>query len=283
MCYRNFNSWINSYKDNIYSYDYYVDFDKIYKQIINMKLELSLLNSLVGSKNIEEDFKQVIDSYPKVIQVIPLLMAVLSNEINILDRDNSYRFNFHTKNYSLNDYIKFMRDTRLFDLFENHIISNIYDYTLGVCVGLNTISRKNRSGYLMNQIVDKHIENAGFILNLNWFKELSIEEMETKFKVDLSFLSINKYIRFDYVLRKNSKIYLIETNYFNNVGSKFSEIINRNMDISKKCEKSNNINFIWIVDGFCLKSNERKLEIAFKEMKFLYNLSDLENGVLSML
>ena len=38
-------------------------------------------------------------------------------------------------NYSLDEYIKFLRNSGIFDLLENHLISNLYDYVTGVEVG----------------------------------------------------------------------------------------------------------------------------------------------------
>ena len=42
-----------------------------------------------------------------------------------------------------------MEHTGLFDLLENHIISNLVDYATGVETGLDSNGRKNRGGHLM--------------------------------------------------------------------------------------------------------------------------------------
>ena len=51
---RNFEEWINQFKFSISGYDYYVDFKKVYDNVKNIKIELKILESLVGSENIEE-------------------------------------------------------------------------------------------------------------------------------------------------------------------------------------------------------------------------------------
>ena len=53
---RNFNDWLSKFKASISDYTYYVDFEKIYKNVDKVKVELNILNSLIGSKNIEEEF-----------------------------------------------------------------------------------------------------------------------------------------------------------------------------------------------------------------------------------
>ena len=120
---RNFKEWLSKFKSSISNYEYYVDFNKIYANVDKIKVELNILNSLIGSKNIEEDFKNIIFKYPETLECIPVLLAVRSNEIFIKDEVNEYLFKFNKMVYSIDDYIKFMNETGLFDLLENHLIS----------------------------------------------------------------------------------------------------------------------------------------------------------------
>ena len=50
---RDFTKWLSSFRDSIATYSYYVDFEKIYDNVENIKIELNILNSLIGSKNIK--------------------------------------------------------------------------------------------------------------------------------------------------------------------------------------------------------------------------------------
>ena len=92
---RNFNEWFSKFKSSISNYSYYVNFDKIYEQADKYKVELNILNSLIGSKNIEEDFENIIVKYPETLEVIPMLLAVRSNEIFIKDKTDEYLFKFN--------------------------------------------------------------------------------------------------------------------------------------------------------------------------------------------
>ena len=85
---RDFNQWISKFKSSISNYSYYVDFEKIYKSAEKYKVELNILNSLIGSKTIEEDFQNIIIKYPETLEVVPMLLAVRSNEIYIKDKTN---------------------------------------------------------------------------------------------------------------------------------------------------------------------------------------------------
>ena len=92
---RDFNNWLSAFRDSIADYGYYIDFEKVHKNVDSIKVELNILNSLIGSRNIEKDFEKLITDYPNVLKCIPLLLAVRANEIYAMDKDGafSYRFN----------------------------------------------------------------------------------------------------------------------------------------------------------------------------------------------
>ena len=83
---REFNKWLDNMKSSINGYDYYVDFPKVYANIDAIKVELNIMNSLIGSKNIETDFMTLLEKYPEILKCIPTLLAVRQNEIYAQDR-----------------------------------------------------------------------------------------------------------------------------------------------------------------------------------------------------
>ena len=76
---------------------------------------------------------------------------------------------FGQMNYAPEQYAVLMRETGLFELLENHLVSNLIDYALGVEVGLNSNGRKNRGGHLMEDLVESFIKKGRFILSLRAF------------------------------------------------------------------------------------------------------------------
>lgn len=282
---RDFNQWINNFKSSISNYGYYVDFAKIYKLAEKYKIELNILNSLIGSKNIENEFRNIIIKYPATLEVIPMLLAVRSNEIFVKGLANEYLFKFNKLVYSVNDYVKFMKETGLFDLLQNHIINNLYDYLLGVEVGLDSNGRKNRGGHLMENLVEKYIQKAGFQKNVNYFKEMYTSEIEYKWKIDLSILKgeIKATKRWDYVIKTNDQIYVIETNFYSTQGSKLNETARSYELIANKIKEINGLTFIWITDGTGWKHAKLPLNETFNVLDTLYNINDLDNGVLEHL
>ena len=78
-----------------------------------------MLNSLLGSKNIEEDFINLVTKYPEVLKCIPILLAVRNMEIPAMDEEGAFIYNFKKINQNLEQYIVFMNKTGLFDLLAN--------------------------------------------------------------------------------------------------------------------------------------------------------------------
>ena len=279
---RNFNEWLGKFKTSISDYSYYVDFEKIYKNVDKVKVELNILNSLIGSQNIEEDFKNILIKYPETLECIPLLLAVRSSEIFVKDSLKEYLFNFNKMVYSIDDYIKFMTESGLFDLLQNHIINNLYDYVLGIEVGLDSNGRKNRGGHLMENLVEKYIIKAGYKKNVNYFKEMYLSDIEKKWNLDLSPMSGNKISskRFDFVIKTPNQVYVIETNFYASNGSKLNETARSYKMLAEESKKVKGVTFVWFTDGIGWKNARKNLEETFNEMDTIYNISDLENGII---
>jgi len=282
---RNFNEWLSKFKTSISDYTYYVDFEKIYKNVDKVKVELNILNSLIGSQNIEEEFQNILIKYPETLECIPLLLAVRSQEIFIKDEMNEYLFKFDKMIYSIDDYIKFMRESGLFDLLQNHIINNLYDYVLGVEVGLDSNGRKNRGGHLMENLVESYIIKAGFIKNETYFKEMYLSDIEKKWNLDLSAMSGNDTStkRFDFVIKTDNQVYVMETNFYASGGSKLNETARSYKMLAEESKKVDGVTFIWFTDGTGWLSARKNLEETFNELETIYSIDDLENGILNKL
>ena len=282
---RNFNEWLSKFKTSISDYTYYVDFEKIYKNVDKVKVELNILNSLIGSKNIEEEFQNILIKYPETLECIPLLLAVRSREIFIKDQMNEYLFKFDKMIYAIEDYIRFMRESGLFDLLQNHIINNLYDYVLGIEVGLDSNGRKNRGGHLMENLVEEYIEKAGYKKDVSYFKEMYLSDIEKKWNLDLSAMSGNNVStkRFDFVIKTDNQVYVIETNFYSSGGSKLNETARSYKMLAEESKKVNGVTFIWFTDGIGWLSARKNLEETFNEMETIYNIVDLENEILGKL
>lgn len=283
MSKRDFNKWLATFRSSISDYGYYVDFPKIFRNVDKVKVELNILNSLIGSKDIESEFKSLLARYPEVMTCIPLLLAVRSNEIYAMDEDGTYLYQFNKVNYSIDQYVVFMRKTGLFDLLQKHIISNIIDYATGVETGLDSNGRKNRGGHLMENLVERFIVKAGFKRDLNYFKEMYIHEIIDKWNIDLSAISNQGKMekRFDYVVKTDKMIYGIETNFYGSGGSKLNETARSYKTLAIESDAIKGFTFVWFTDGKGWYSARHNLEETFDIMQHIYCIKDLEDGIVT--
>lgn len=279
---KNFNEWFSTFRESIANYHYYVDFDTSYKNLNKFKIELNILNSLVGSKNIEDDFKMLVSKYPEVLKAIPILLAKRESEIYCQDDNGKFKYNFKKQNYSIEQYCYFMRETGLFELLSNRIVKDLIDYVLGVEVGLDTNARKNRGGHLMENLVEKFIIEAGFVKGKTYFKELKIKPLEKLTGLSLDSLSNSgKTVkRFDFVIIQNGITYAIETNFYNSSGSKLNETARSYKTLALKSKDIPNFKFVWITDGLGWVDARHNLEETFDVLDTIYNIKELEDGIL---
>ena len=280
---RDFAEWLLTFTDSIANYKYYIDFETIYKNAEIYKIELNMMNSLIGSENIEQDFENLIHKYPEVLKCIPTLLAVRQTEIIVLDDEgNKFEYNFKNMNYNVEQYTVFMRETGLFDLLEKHLINNLYDYVLGVECGLNSNARKNRGGHLMENLVEKFIQRAGFTKDKTYFKEMYLQDIERRWKLDMSFISNKNQAtkRFDFVIKTDKCIYGIETNFYASGGSKLNETARSYKMIAEEAKRVVGFEFVWFTDGMGWISARNNLRETFDNMEHIYNIADMKNGIM---
>lgn len=279
---RDFNNWLSGFRESIADYGYYINFEKVHRNVDNIKIELNILNSLIGSKNIEQDFENLVDKYPEVLKCIPLLLAVRANEIYAIDSEGEFTYNFKKPNLSVEQYKVFMRKTGLFDLIENHIVNNLVDYATGVETGLDSNGRKNRGGHLMENLVESFIKKAGFIKDKTYFKEMYIHQITEKWNIDLSAISNQGKTekRFDYVVKTPNMIYGIETNFYGSGGSKLNETARSYKTLALETDTIDGFTFVWVTDGKGWTSARHNLEETFDVMEHVYNIKDIEDGII---
>ena len=285
MTSRNFNTWLSSFRYSIADFGYYIDFAKVYKNVDSIKIELNILNSLIGSKNIESDFESLIAKYPETLKCIPILLAVREYEIFAGENGDVKLYTFNKQINTIEDYKLFMRKTGLFDLLSNHIINNLDDYVTGVETGLDSNGRKNRGGHQMEDLVESYIQKAGFKRDVSYFKEMYVSEVSRKWNIDLSAVSNQGKMekRWDFVVKTDNCIYLIETNFYGSGGSKLNETARSYKTIATEMKNVKGAKFVWFTDGAGWKSAARNLEETFDVLDDIYSINDMQNGIMKEL
>ena len=288
---RNFDTWLDSFRNSIATYGYYIDFEKVHHNVGAIKVELNILNALIGSANIKADFEALLKKYPEVLPCIPLLLAVRLKEkdskIYCQDENGGYLYEFDNKKLdpliSFEQYSYFMEKTGLFDLLQNHVIHNLVDYVTGVETGLDSNGRKNRGGHLMEDLVEGFIQQAGFVKGETYFKEMYIHEITDTWGVNLSAISNQGKMekRFDFVVKTNVMIYGVETNFYGSSGSKLNETARSYKTLALESDSIPDFTFVWFTDGKGWTKARHNLEETFDVMEHIYNIADLENNIIN--
>lgn len=295
---RDFNELMLSLKKSITPADFFVDFPKVYVNIKEYELHLNILNTLIGKENIEEEFADLIRQYPEVMRSIPILLATHEHKFNIINaptadmlksiKDKNFKFleekficyDFEAIDHPIEDYAEFLKSSGLFDLISNRKIKNLVDYAIGIEVGLDSNSRKNRSGKIMEDVVEEFFKLAG----IPYQTQMKYKDIDEQYETNLC--SIGKSTKkFDFVFRspKNNELIVMEVNCYGTQGSKPNETAKSYIELNDKIKAMNGVKFVWITDGNGWNSSRLNLEDAYDNIEHLYTIKDLEDGILNKL
>jgi type II restriction enzyme len=268
----------------IQNLSFFVNWEKVYKGVETYKIELGILNSLCGSKNIINDFKIILNRYPEVVNVFSLLIGVRGDKIQILkDTEGDFfefvNYEFKKKlklsNDDINKFVVFFEETGLFNFIQNKGIQSLKDYSYGVEVGLDTNGRKNRGGSTMELLVEKLINPILLSHNCSFIVQGTQKEVYKKWGLHLPLDKSNRIV--DFIINKNGKLIWVETNFYSGGGSKLKSTAGEYKDLFHFCRK-NNIEFIWITDGNGWESTRRPLKETFELTDYLLNLNMVKTG-----
>lgn len=293
MSQRSFEAWLGQFKKTIYDFDYYVDFQKVYEHVDEIENELNLLNGLVGKPDPEEKFRKLMKQYPEIRKALPILIAIRGTELEIFHKGKSLFYNFGRNPNTVDEYALLMRETGLFDMFAHHIIGDVKDYVSGVEVGMDTNARKNRGGHAMEGFIGGAIEAAGFKPGRITRKASGVYDSE----VYLSYLSQqfpnldldpianddNADKRFDFVVKTDKCLYGIEVNFYSGGGSKLNETARSYKELALATKDIKGFKFVWFTDGGGWKSAKRNLKETFLVLDDVYNIAEIEQGVMRKL
>ena len=285
----NFQNLIQTFQTSIFSWDYFSNFEKIKENTFEVKVQLNILNSLLGEKNIEEKFLELVKKYPEIRKVLPILIAtraekfkdfsILTNKKNLVSEYQTDLFD-DKKELEEEKILIFFRETWLKELFENKYISNLNDYVFGVETGLDSNARKNRTGDLMEDLVEEFVKELCKQKGFDYKEQATAKFIKENWWVKVK--SDKSSRRFDFAIFDNKKkqVYLLEVNYYGWGWSKLKAVAWEFAGLYDFMQKQN-IPFFWITDWLGWYTTSKPLEEAYNKMDGnIYNLEMLKEGVL---
>lgn len=279
-----FKELVGSLSSTINTYDFFVDWKKVDENLKKIETELNILNYLLGKTNFKEEFCNLVKKYPEVIKIIPILLAVRNKNLFILDKDAKvieYSFKKSKINdEEINKIYDFVQKTRLSDLFITGKIKNLVDYVFGIEVGLDTNARKNRTGKIMEGLIEQKLCNLKKLdKSIDFISQASVSDVRKKWNFDLYIEKAEKRFDFAVFLPKKRKLFLIEVNYYKTQGSKLKSTAGEYRYLNDFLLKQN-VNLIWITDGLGWRKTKNDLHETFLNNKYVLNLNLVKQGYL---
>ena len=281
---KDFNNLISTFKSSIKTWDYFVNWKKVFSNSSDLEISLNKLNYLLGKDNLEVEFKKLYSSNPDIVKALPVLLAVRENKLEVFDKvtKNSDFFDFSGKEQDPEKYYEFLDKSGLARLFQKDGIKNLVDYVMGVEVGLDSNGRKNRGGSLMEEIVGTFISDFCNKNGFEYMAQARATNIKSKWGVDVKIDKSERSFDFAVYNPKNKKIKLFETNFYNGGGSKLKAVCGEFKSLYSEL-KEQNIEFIWITDGLGWHTTKRPLEETYNHNEYVFNLNMLEAGALDKL
>ena len=263
-----FNLFLSQLSKTNATLDYFVDFNKVTRNVHKIAIKLNQLNYLIGKENIEEAINELYEENPKVFEVLDILIAERNKKTKTFN-NNGIIVSLESYFSSPKGILEYIRKTGLAEVFKNKEITNLVDYVFGIEVGLDTNARKNRGGDNMSKAVSLIFDREGI-----YYKK----EVNSTLFLDIESLGVDVK-RFDFVIKTKKKTYLIETNFYNTGGSKLNEVARAYSEVAPKINQYENYEFVWITDGQGWLSAKNKLEEAYNTIPSVYNLTTLSEFV----
>lgn len=280
------NLFLETLLETNFEHQFFVDWEKIKEKVQKYAIELNILNALIKNSHFKEALKIILVRYPEVLPCLPLLLAVreirlrvandfLAKKVRVIDYDFSVR---KLSAEEVDQVVEFVSKSGLEDFLCNLASSSLTDYLSGVEVGLDSNARKNRSGRMMELLIEKMLERA---INKIRIKRIIKQARFSDLKRENYFIPPELMKRkADFILiRENNKMINIETNFYNVSGSKPQEIVDAYINRQEELKKLK-INFIWITDGPGWKSSKSQIKKALEKIDFVLNTHFVRAGLL---
>ncbi len=275
--------------NSITYWDYFVNWEKVLGNVRDLEIDLNTLNYLIGKEDIENEFKYLFKRHPSLIRLIPVLLACREKSFRILTDFTAGQFTYEDFDFGIIRQInedeidkvyRFVQNTGLLQLFTQKTIKNVVDYVIGVEVGLDSNGRKNRGGTTMEKIVEALLKPICARNRLDYMIQASADKIKNNWGINLRVDKSTR--RFDFAIRYDNSLCLIETNYYGSGGSKLKATAGEYKALHDFLSADGH-KFIWITDGAGWASTLKPLEETFNHIDCILNLDMVCKGILERL
>ena len=285
-----FSFLVEQLKPGNTTWSYFVNWQKVFANTGKIEPLLKSLNHLVGKGDFDEEFRLLVRRQPEIAQVIPELLRMIRKSKKHFQILTDYSggtlvyedFDFSGQALSEEDVekcLRFVQETGLKDLLTSQKIKNLVDYMIGLEVGIESHTRKNRGGRIMENIVEIFVKEACLNSDSQYQTQVNAEAIKKEFQYDIPRKKTSQY--YDFAIFNGVDLFIIETNFYNDTGSKLKatagEYQNLFHALEGKCK------FLWVTDGPGWRKTVNPLRETFANNDYVFNLAMLERGILEFL
>jgi type II restriction enzyme len=284
-----FSEFARTLRPSLKLWNYFVNWDKVFRNTTEMEIQLNTLNFLLGKDDFDTSFRELLTRHPEVVRALPSLVvrdgagsktfSIVQDLANLKAPEKMYDFGRPADTPQLRDAaLEFVKETGLIRIFHKSGVKNLVDYVLGVEAGLDSNGRKNRSGSSMESVVQKYLEIFCESANLKFISQANPTAIKSQFGFAVP---VDKSSRiFDFAVTNGKKLVLIEVNFYGGGGSKLKATAGEYIGLYELLT-AHNVEFVWVTDGEGWKTTMKPLEEAFKKVDYVWNLNGLSDGYLA--
>lgn len=282
-----FEDFYRTLRPSLKLWDFFVNWDKVFRHTKQIEIQLNLWNYLLGKQNFDEEFRILLKEHPEIVNAIPSLIvrdggasqifSIIENIGDLSQPDIIFDFSKPARtSVEIEKALEFFKKSGLSRLFTKDGVKNLVDYVIGVEAGLDSNGRKNRSGTSMESVVEAYLEKFVKGKNLEFIPQATPRKIKELWGFDVP---VDKSSRsFDFAVSDKKQLVLIEVNFYGGGGSKLKSTAGEYKGLFDLLK--NKVKFIWITDGKGWETTKLPLQSAYDHMDYVWNLSWLSRGYL---
>ena len=267
--------------------EYYVNWEKVNGGVKKHALALNTLNYLIGLNNLYEEAIQLFTQQPNLLEAVPVLFASRDVHLDVMevDEDESiFFYNLDFKNVdttNIQKYVDFMQKSGLLDFLKHSANRSLVDYAYGVEVGLDSNGRKNRSGKVLEDLLEGQLRAVADFYGYQTMTQATAHRMRQEWQVEVPVDKSERKFNGALFDSHKRRLFLFETNYYGGGGSKLKSVAGEFKSLYNHIiQNSEGIEFVWVTDGQGWKTTAKPLSEAFAVIPNIFNINQLHHGYL---
>ena len=275
-----FESFVETLRPSLKLWDYFVNWDKVFRNTREIEIHLNLWNFLLGKDDFDTEFEVLLTQHPQIVRALPSMVVrdgsgsssfdIIENIDDPTAPELSFNFGQPANSPELRRAaLQFVKQSGLVRLFAKDGVKNLVDFVLGVEAGVDSNARKNRSGTSMEKVVGAYLSAFTEARNLEFIEQATPRAIKAKWGISVPVDKSSR--RFDFAICDGTKLVLMEVNFYSGGGSKLKATAGEYVGLGELL-KVPQVEFVWVTDGIGWLTTLLPMKAAYEKLDFVWNL-----------